>query len=180
MDTKITAVTLLFSMGTCAMADSTTVYESVGPGGVPAFSGEMTPGARPERIESPNVITPAPIALPSDGSGKPPAAPPVERHINVTSPTPRQSIWSGSGDISVNFSPAAMPQGSHYQVYLDGQKRSTTTETSLTLSQVYRGEHRLQIKAVDESGNLLGQSPVVVFYVHRPIDRNPATRFNPH
>lgn len=164
----ITLPLALLAATTSALGESTTVFENISPDGVPTFSDQATPGAVPEQIEKPNLMQPidadmSPTVSPATHIGE------TKITINITSPTPQQSIWSGNGDIKLYFNSDSTPPDTTYQVLLDSQLQGSTSNDSLVLHNVSRGEHKLQIKAMDYSGKLLGQSPIVVFYVHRPI-----------
>jgi len=161
-----------------ALAESTTVFEDVSPEGVPEFSDQASPGAIPEQIETPNPMKPVEVVTPpvlsTDSTLEV-----SQITISVNKPVAQQTIWSSSGDIEVSFSASASLPGAQYQVLLDSLALETTTQENTVLHNIPRGKHRLQVNVINTAGEVIGQSQVVIFYVHRPIDRNPATRFQP-
>lgn len=178
----ITCTLLLGSLlpVTNTVADSSTVYETLSPDGVPQFSGQPGPGAVPEHIQTPNLMTPvqAESTVPGN-SGTNTSSPSGPVAIRISRPVSQQSIWSGSGDVKVSFSTSSSQAGIQYQILLDSQLVDTTDHSPLLLHNIYRGQHSLQVEAVDADGQILGTSPVIIFFMHRPIDHNPATRLSP-
>jgi hypothetical protein len=59
-------------------------------------------------------------------------------------------------------------------VSLDGQRVETPPgATQFTISEVFRGEHRLSVSVVDENGRELVSSEPVTFYVQQVSLQNP-------
>ena len=178
----ITCTLLLGSLlpVTNTVADASTVYETLSPDGVPPFSGQPGPGAVPEQIQTPNLMTPvqAESTVPGN-SGTNTSSPSGPVAIRISRPVSQQSIWSGSGEVTIGFSTSSSQAGIRYQIFLDSQLADTTDQTSVKLPNIYRGEHSLQVEAVGADGQILGTSPVIIFFMHRPIDHNPTTRLSP-
>ena len=172
-----------FFVISCAFAASTTVYEKTTPEGVPEFSDQPSRGAVPEKVETPNLMKPVETEMPVEvPASRTPGRQSKEAQltVSVTKPVAQQSVWSGNGDIDVSYRTSALPAGFHYQIVLDSQLQETTTQENTVLHNVFRGQHRLQVKVVNPTGTAVSQSKIIIFYVHRPIDKHPATRFHPN
>ena len=50
---------------------------------------------------------------------------------------------------------------------MNGEKLGSVRETQITLGNVYRGTHTLQVQIVNESGEPVAKSDAVTFYVQR-------------
>jgi hypothetical protein len=58
---------------------------------------------------------------------------------------------------------------------LDGQRRNVNTSNArVTLPDVYRGEHTLQVVVLDSAGKELARSPARVFFVQQTSTLNPS------
>lgn len=151
---KLTVYSVLVAMVFAtadALAGSTTVFENVSPEGVPEFSDRASPGAISEQIGTPNLMKPVEVVTPPK---VPPDSTTEVSHVSISvkKPVAQQNIWSGSGDIEVKFSANVTPLSTQYQVLLDSQMLETTTQETTVLHNIPRGEHRLQVKAINSAG----------------------------
>jgi hypothetical protein len=154
-----------------------TVYESKDKAGVPTFSNQPSPGAKPVQVQPPTVVT-LPSAAPPAGAA---AAPPAYKTLQITAPAPQGTIHSNTGafDVQLNIAPA-LRKGDVIRVKLDGTllERSFTAPR-LTLTEADWAaaanpdnvEHGLQAAIVDRNGQVLLESAPVRFYVHRAVRR---------
>jgi len=73
----------------------------------------------------------------------------------------------------VRFQPA-LQTGHRYDLLLDGQRRNVNTSNArVTLPDVFRGEHSLQVVVIDSAGKELARSPARVFFVQQTSTLNP-------
>ena len=89
----------------------------------------------------------------------------------IVAPTANATIPMGPGDFAVQaaFSPRLAP-GEALQLLLDDEPVGAPQRTAnWQLSNVYRGEHRLQVVRLDKSGSHLDASAASTVFVMRPI-----------
>jgi uncharacterized protein DUF4124 len=96
--------------------------------------------------------------------------------IEVVSPAEQETLWNIGTNLSVQvrFEPALQP-GHRYDLVFDGQRRNVNTATPrVTLPDVYRGEHTLQVVVIDSAGTEITRSPARVFFVQQTSTLNPS------
>ena len=167
-------------IGICAVLAASVVmaqaYRWVDENGVVHFSDRPVEGA-----ES--------IVLPNDGTRQRPqtaatsfasassataeqadSTPAVFRYesIEVVAPAPEETLWNIEGvlNVSMRLVPA-LRQGDQIRVIFDGQERLVTNSTSLTIDEVYRGVHNIQVEVIDSTGRLMARSLPKRFYVQQ-------------
>ena len=89
--------------------------------------------------------------------------------ISVVSPENNQVVRSTEGtvDISVELRPG-LQQGHKIRVYLNGTKAAQDLETTqITLQNMDRGTHSLEVSVIDEKNNELKRSSAVSFHMLR-------------
>lgn len=89
--------------------------------------------------------------------------------ISVVSPENNQVVRSTEGtvDISVELRPG-LQQGHKIRVYLNGNKAAQDLETTqITLQNMDRGTHSLEVSVIDEKNNELKRSSAVSFHMLR-------------
>ena len=95
--------------------------------------------------------------------------------IEVVSPAEQETLWNiGTAlPVQVRFQPA-LQTGHRYDLLLDGQRRNVNTSNArVTLPDVFRGEHSLQVVVIDSAGKELDRSPARVFFVQQTSTLNP-------
>jgi hypothetical protein len=95
--------------------------------------------------------------------------------IEVVSPAEQETLWNIGTNlpVQVRFQPALQP-GHRYDLLLDGQRRNVNTATPrVTLPDVFRGEHSLQIVVLDSAGAEVMRSPSRIFFVQQTSTLNP-------
>jgi len=95
--------------------------------------------------------------------------------IEVVSPAEQETLWNiGTAlPVQVRFQPA-LQTGHRYDLLLDGQRRNVNTSNArVTLPDVFRGEHSLQVVVIDSAGKELARSPARVFFVQQTSTLNP-------
>jgi len=96
--------------------------------------------------------------------------------VEVVSPAEQETLWNiGTAlPVQVRFQPA-LQTGHRYDLLLDGQRRNVNTSNArVTLPDVYRGEHTLQVVVLDSAGKELARSPARVFFVQQTSTLNPS------
>jgi hypothetical protein len=132
------------------------------------FSDRPVPGARQVELagaqgftsQAPTQITRAP-AQPATGS--------VYERVEVVSPAEQETLWNIGTmlNVQVSFQPP-LRAGHRYDLAFDGQRRNlNTTAQSVTLPDVFRGEHSLQIVVIDSTGAEVMRSSSRTFYVQQ-------------
>ena len=147
------------------------------------FSDQPTPDAQRVDINPTNRSSPPPAnAFPPP----PPAAPEPETvvayQLAITSPADETIIPRGPGNFSVSASVSPSLQPAHkLQLLMDGQPRQEPqTATAWNLTNVFRGEHTIQVAVTDSEGKQLEVSDPIKVYVFRPsindANRGPPNR----
>jgi hypothetical protein len=118
----------------------------------------------------------APRTARADGEGGTTAAPGAPyQSIEVVSPAEQETLWNIGTNlpVQVRFQPGLMP-GHRYDLLLDGQRRNVNTVApGVTLQDVFRGEHTLQVVVLDSAGAEIMRSPARVFFVQQTSTQNP-------
>jgi hypothetical protein len=95
--------------------------------------------------------------------------------VEVVSPAEQETLWNIGTNlpVQVRFQPALQP-GHRYDLLLDGQRRNVNTATPrVTLPDVFRGQHSLQVVILDSAGTEVMRSPSRVFFVQQTSTLNP-------
>jgi len=101
------------------------------------------------------------------------AAKPIENSISISSPKDQETIWSGTGELTVSVSLGkGLGPGQQLEYQIDGKTVLTGTKTSHTFQNIFRGEHVLSVRLVNSSGTTLSSKPVTV-YMRRPSVQHP-------
>lgn len=171
---------LLALLMTCALgAHAEEVWRWVDENGVVHFSDRPRPGAERVELNRPQTFTPPPLPAPQasapSGQQSEPDAAPAYTGVRVVSPAAGETLWNIAGELTaqVEVQPA-LAAGHSLRVSLDGRRVETPPgATQFTISEVYRGEHRLSVAVVDENGRELVSSEPVTFYVQQASLQNP-------
>lgn len=100
--------------------------------------------------------------------------------IEVVSPAEQETLWNIGTNlpVQVRFQPSLQP-GHRYDLLYDGQRRNVNTATPrVTLPDVFRGEHTLQVVVIDSAGTEVMRSPARVFFVQQTSTLNPSRGAN--
>jgi hypothetical protein len=89
--------------------------------------------------------------------------------IRITSPTPDATVRDNQGIVQVSMeTEPRMRSGHAYQMYVDGKPwYQPFVGQRVILSNLVRGTHTIQVKAVAQNGEALGESNSVTFFMHR-------------
>jgi len=95
--------------------------------------------------------------------------------VLVTSPSAEQTIWNTAYrlDASVELG-APLPSGARLAYLVDGTERALTPDQNVSIEEVWRGEHQLQVELRARDGRVLGSSEPVRFYMRQATALNPA------
>lgn len=142
------------------------VYEWVDQKGRTVYSDTPRPGAK--RIPMPE-FAPVPPPPPLEGrAGEDTAPVPALSSLRIVRPTQGETIHDNSGTVPVEWAvePAAAGLGLNFRLVLDGQPLSGLQAGSRFILQgVERGEHTVQVTAVDRNDKELATSNKVTFYL---------------
>jgi len=152
-----------------------TVYRWVDAQGVVHYSDQPQPGGESETLQ---------LATPP--KGKPARAAPVQTSradmsqsqepavtaytIALTSPKDQDTIRDNEGKIPLKAQvlPFTPKQGFQIKVLLDGQETSTlTNQLPVSLSNVERGAHQIQLQLLAKDGKVLASSSSITVYLHK-------------
>lgn len=93
----------------------------------------------------------------------------AELSITIISPFHEETIRDNSGnfDVTVSVSPQ-LPKGVLLALFVDGTiKVQPQTSTVFQLRGIYRGEHAIIVKALDQSGKVLASSSPRKIFLHQ-------------
>ena len=166
---------LLCTWALAAQAEE--VWRWVDDNGVVHYSDRPWPGA--EKIELRGAQTYRAPAIAPQSAAEPAAADEdaASRYtgFRIASPEEGETLWNIGAQLPVRLElePALAP-GHRIRVYLDGELREAGLRvTQTTLSEVYRGEHRLRATVVDDQGQELASTAPITFYVQQASLQNP-------
>ena len=165
---------LLLSL-TLPLQAAQTVYRWVDAQGVIHFSDQPQPGAQSETLQmtTPPLGTPTPAApvqtnQPTQAAQSSP--PETAYTLELTSPKDQETLWNNEGQIPLKARvlPFTPKQGFQIKVLLDGQQTSTlTNQLPVSLSNVERGAHQIQLQLLDKDGKVLASSSSITVYLHK-------------
>lgn len=107
--------------------------------------------------------------LPGSGKRGPKAAgaqEDAELELAIMRPAPEETVWGAGGTLEVTIgADRELQPGSRLALELDGTETAWEGEPpAVTLSEVWRGEHRLRARLLDAQGKELASSEEVRFY----------------
>jgi len=143
------------------------------------FSDRPVPGARQVELTGAQGFgAPTPQPAPATPAGAQPAqgtrvAP--YRAINISSPAEQQTLWNIGTmlDVRVEMDPP-LSAAHRVDLVLDGQRRNLNSASlQMTLPNVFRGTHTLQVVVIDPAGAEVMRSPTRNFIVQQNSIQNP-------
>lgn len=173
---KIVIIVLLAGSGFATAG----VYRWVDENGQIHFSDKAKAGAEQIKLKETSVYTPPAEIDPDAADQTKPDAGAADANINpdtvleyevisVVSPENNQVVRSTEGtvDISVELRPGLQP-GHKIRVYLNGTQAAQDLETTqITLQNMDRGTHSLEVAVIDDKNNELKRSGAVSFHMLR-------------
>jgi len=172
---KLVLFYALFCTSTfCSSAFAQQVYVSVDKNGVPLYSDQAVTGAKKLELkvslhnQQPQQETQiSPLASSTDQA--------VPYQLTLLKPAMEDTVISNQGEVVVqsNVSPEL---AAHHKLrlVLDSNQQSPLQQSSnFRLLGVERGEHQLQLQALDQNGKLIAESPVTTFYLRKTTIASP-------
>jgi hypothetical protein len=134
------------------------------------FSDRPVPGARQVELAGAQGFgTQAPARIaPAGGQASQTVGAPYQA-VEIVTPADQETLWNigATLPVQVRFQPALQP-GHRYDLVLDGQRRNVDpTGLRVTLPDVFRGAHTLQVVVLDSAGTELMRSPPRTFFVQQ-------------
>lgn len=161
------ALTLCFYL-LCTMAYAGQLYKVIQEDGSVIYTDMPTANAEPIDLSSANsAVMPAyqgKVAVDPQPQKVQKAS--INHQLIINYPTEQQTIRSNSGELSVVASIEPKTSGIA-QLYLDGKLLIQQASLSFNLRNIDRGEHKISIKLVSQSGKLIASSQDRVFYLHK-------------
>jgi len=159
-------------------ANNAKVYRNVNEDGVVEFSdqGLSNINAKPIKIKPTNTFKsadkkPTPANISSDTEANPSFQQETKyTQVSISSPTAEQAIRSNDGFLTVTVvvEPGLnVAAGDQIELYYDGKPQGKQQNTVFNLSDVFRGQHRVQAKIIDKNGALLKISKPIQFYIQK-------------
>ncbi|USD37685.1 DUF4124 domain-containing protein [Ferrimonas sp. SCSIO 43195] len=145
-----------------------TVYRWVDANGVVHYSDTAPAKARADRLQptADSQVRIRPMTLPA---GSDPQAEDTAPHYQLTllTPTADATLRDNRGRITVKAAVTpALARNHRLLLLLDGQAQAMNGK-AMTLDNVDRGSHQLQLQAIDDQGQLLGSSDAITVHLHR-------------
>jgi hypothetical protein len=141
------------------------------------YSDTPVPGARKIELGSAQGFGP------TDGSSARRATQPVTSTapargytaIRIVNPTQQQTLWNTAGVLTVSLTTdPGLRDGDSLDLAVDGQRKNlATTSTEITLQDVFRGLHTVEVIVFDRTGTELARSAPTTFIVQQTSIANP-------
>lgn len=88
------------------------------------------------------------------------------RDFRLVSPQPEENLWgTGNDAVAAWETRYALQEGMQVTFVLDGESKEPTTDTSMTLGDLDRGEHVVYAELRDARGRFVARTDPVTFYV---------------
>jgi len=173
---------ILLSALSGTAASAAPAWTWVDANGTVHYSDRPVPGARQVELSSAQPIGTRVRGSAPRATGQPEtgAATGAYQSIEILSPAEQETLWNIGTllPVEVRFQPALQP-GHRYDVLFDGQRRNLNTVASrVTLPDVFRGTHTVQIVVIDAQGAEIARSETRTFIVQQTSTQNPNSRTN--
>jgi len=90
----------------------------------------------------------------------------VDYQLKIVSPTDEQVIWNTAYVLDVTVSVGRqLPAGAQFVYRVDGQTRATSQQLSVSIEEVWRGEHNLAVELRNADNAVLDTAGPIVFYM---------------
>jgi hypothetical protein len=168
---------ILWSALSATAASGAPAWTWVDANGTVHFSDKPVPGARQVELagaQAPGFGRPPPVGISRTPTPNVAAGAPYQR-LEVVSPAEQETLWNIGGTLTVQVSilPSLAP-GHRYDLAYDGRRLNlNTTSSVVTLPDVFRGQHTLQIVVIDGAGEELTRSMNRTFHVQQTSVQNP-------
>ena len=158
------------------------VYKQVDEDGNITFTDQPAPDATPVEIKPTNTTPPpSPSAYPQATPESDTDVVDGAYTVTITSPADETIIARGPGNFSVSASIApALAPAQKLQLLIDGSPRGEAQRNpNWVLTNVFRGEHSLEVAVLDATGKQVARSASVTVFVFRPSTNDKGRRSNP-
>jgi hypothetical protein len=159
---------LLFTLLLVSISSTAAVYRWVDENGKVHYSDEAKPNAElvevKENTQNTIVLNDTPIIVDSTSQNDA-----IELVLNIVSPTHDETIRSNEGkfDVIVSVTPT-LPRGILLALFIDGEvKAQPQSSSTFSLTGIYRGEHIIVVKALDQNGKVLASSSPRKIFLHQ-------------
>ncbi|MCW3172074.1 DUF4124 domain-containing protein [Shewanella subflava] len=159
---------ILLSLLSISFCSSAAVYRWVDENGKVHYSDEPQPNAElvevKQNTQNTIELREAKITSPIE-----PDDAVAQTTITIISPTHEETIRSNEGkfDVTVSVAPKLL-RGMFLALFIDGEiKAQPQTSTTFNLEGIYRGEHAIVVKALDQNGKVLASSSPRTIYLHQ-------------
>jgi hypothetical protein len=149
----------------CGLSEASTIYKTVQADGTVIYSDVASPGAVAVELSSTAAVIPK-LADGTLSTSVPQKKAPVNYKVTFHSPLAEETIRSNLGEVNVHFEISPEYLGI-FELTLDNQVVKTNSKNQLTLNDVPRGRHVLQVNLIDNSGKILASSKPQTFYLHK-------------
>lgn len=169
---------ILLSALSATSASSAPAWTWVDADGTVHFSDRPVPGARQVQIVGAQGFTtqqtaPAPASVARESATTPAA---LYQVAEIVSPADQETLRNIGGALTVlvRFQPALRPDH-RFDLALDGERQNlNATSSRVSLQDVFRGSHTLQLIVTDASGAEITRSAPRTFFVQQTSILNPA------
>lgn len=166
-------ILLLIILITASVSVAAPVYRWVDADGQVHFSDQPVTGAKKITLRESTIysapVSPETVAGSAAGGEAEDDTPFAYETIAIVNPETDQAIRSNEGqvNVSIELQPGLQP-GHKIRVYLDGTQASDDLATTqISLQEVDRGTHSLEVGVIDDKGLELKRSDAVSFHVLR-------------
>ena len=165
---------LLCTTAFCTSALAQQVYVSVDKNGVPLYSDQPVAGSKKLELkvslqnQQPQQETQInPLASLTDE--------PTPYQLTILTPAMQATVISNQGEVIVQSDVSPQLADHHkLRLVLDNNQQSPLQQSSnFRLLGVERGEHQLQLQALDQNGKLIAESTVTTFYLRKNTIASP-------
>ena len=173
MTTTFARLNILVLAAALSFAAAADVYRSVDSDGNVTYSDQPHEGAKKVEVTEPTIIPSTRSQIKLGPEKKPKQAEPYTS-IEIINPANEATLRNVQ---TVSVSAELVPRlqtsfGHRAQILLDGSPVSEPGRAlSVTLNQVDRGAHSLQLIVLDRQGNTVASSPVSQFFLHQNFVR---------
>lgn len=125
-------------------------------------------------IEAPTYQTPA-KAVAKDGASEEAKQPPLRflrkeyADFAIISPQQDESVWHPDAPVPVQWGTGKqLRAGMQVTIYVDGLQQPSSANTIIPVSQLDRGEHRIEAILIDAQNRTIATAEPIIFFVRRP------------
>jgi Domain of unknown function (DUF4124) len=169
---------ILLSALSGTAASAAPAWTWVDANGTVHFSDRPVPGARQVELTGAQGFGSQGAVRAPRPADRPATAVTQYQAIEIVSPADQETLRNigTTLPVQVRFQPPLQPEH-RYDLALDGQRRNVNTvSANVTLSDVFRGEHTLEVVVINSAGTELMRSPPRTFFVQQTSVQNPNSR----